>query len=53
MQIKMEFYDNEVEKLKKQKDVICDKIMEKYFKMFEMADGLGGNEYKNFTIYLI
>ena len=53
MQIKMEFYDNEVEKLKKQKDVICDKIMEKYFKMFEMADGLGGNEYKNFIIKVI
>jgi len=53
MQLKMEFYDNEVEKLKKQKDIICDKIMEKFVKMYEIAEGLGGNEYKGFIIKVI
>ena len=53
MQIKMEFYDNEVEKLKKQKDVICDKILEKFFKMVEISEGLGGSEYKEFIIKVI
>ena len=53
MQLKMEFYDNEVEKLKKQKDVICDKILEKFFKMVEISEGLGGNEYKEFIIKVI
>ena len=53
MQIKMEFYDNEVEKLKKQKDVICDKILEKFFKMVEISEGLGGSEYKEFIVKVI
>ena len=53
MQLKMEFYDNEVEKLKKQKDVICDKILEKFFKMVEISEGLGGSEYKEFIIKVI
>ena len=53
MQLKMEFYDNEVEKLKKQKDVICDKILERFFKMAEIAEGLGGNDYKEFIIKVI
>ena len=48
MQIKMEFYDNEVEKLKKQKDIICDKIMELFFKLYEISEKLGGGEYKIF-----
>ena len=53
MQLKMEFYDNEVEKLKKQKDVICDKILEKFFKMVEISEGLGGSEYKEFIVKVI
>ena len=53
MQIKMEFYDNEVEKLKKQKDVICDKILENFFKMVEISEGLGGSEYKEFIVKVI
>ena len=53
MQIKMEFYDNEVEKLKKQKDVICDKILERFFKMLEISEGLGGNDYKGFIVKII
>ena len=53
MQIKMEFYDNEVEKLKKQKDVICDKILEKFFKMVVISEGLGGSEYKEFIVKVI
>ena len=53
MQLKMEFYDNEVEKLKKQKDIICDKILEKFFKMVEISEGLGGSEYKEFIIKVI
>ena len=48
MQLKMEFYDNEVEKLKKQKDIICDKIMESFFKLYEISEKLGGKEYKSF-----
>ena len=48
MQLKMEFYDNEVEKLKKQKDTICDKIMELFFKLYEISEKLGGKEYKIF-----
>ena len=48
MQLKMEFYDNEVEKLKKQKDIICDKIMELFFKFYEISEKLGGKEYKFF-----
>ena len=48
MQLKMEFYDNEVEKLKKQKDIICDKIMELFFKFYEISEKLGGKEYKIF-----
>ena len=48
MQLKMEFYDNEVEKLKKQKDIICDKIMESFFKFYEISEKLGGKEYKSF-----
>ena len=48
MQIKMEFYDNEVEKLKKQNDIICDKIMELFFKLYEISEKLGGGEYKIF-----
>ena len=48
MQLKMEFYDNEVEKLKKQKEVICDKILEMFIKMYEMSERLGGGQYKDF-----
>ena len=48
MQLKMEFYDNEVEKLKKQKEIICDKIMELFFKFYEISEKLGGKEYKFF-----
>ena len=48
MQLKMDFYDKEVDKLKKQSHIICDKILEMFIKMYEMSEGLGGVEYKLF-----
>ena len=48
MQQKMEFYDNEVAKLKKQKDVICDEVLGQFLKLYEISEGLGGQEYKKF-----
>ena len=48
MQLKMDFYDKEVDKLKKQSHIICDKILEMFIKMYEMSEGLGGEEYKLF-----
>jgi hypothetical protein len=48
MQLKMDFYDKEVDKLKKQSYIICDKILEMFIKMYEMSEGLGGAEYKLF-----
>ena len=53
MQQKMEFYDNEVSKLKKQKDVICDEVLGQFIKLYEISEGLGGQEYKNFIQKLI
>ena len=48
IQITMDFLDKEVEKLKKQKDIICDKILENFIKMYEISEGLGGSQYKLF-----
>ena len=48
MQQKMDFYDNEVANLKKQKDVICDEVLGQFIKLFEISERLGGQEYKNF-----
>ena len=48
MRLKIEFYINEVEKLKKQRDVICDKVLEMFLKMLDMSEGLGGDNYKIF-----
>ena len=48
MQQKMEFYDGEVAKLKKQKDVICDEVLGQFLKLYEISEGLGGQEYKKF-----
>jgi hypothetical protein len=48
MQQKMDFYDNEVASLKKQKDVICDEVLGQFIKLFEISEKLGGQEYKNF-----
>ena len=48
MQQKMDFYDNEVASLKKQKDVICDEVLGQFIKLFEISERLGGQEYKNF-----
>lgn len=53
MQQKMDFYDNEVAKLKKQKDVICDEVLSQFIKLFEISEGLGGQEYKNFIQKII
>ena len=48
MQKKMEYYDNEVSKLKKQKDVICDEVLGQFIKLYEVSERLGGQEYKLF-----
>jgi uncharacterized protein YdcH (DUF465 family) len=48
LQQKMEFYDNEVSKLKKQKDIICDEVLGQFIKLYEISEGLGGPEYTNF-----
>ena len=48
MQQKMEYYDNEVAKLKKQKDVICDEVLGQFIKLYEVSERLGGQEYKLF-----
>ena len=53
MQQKMEFYDNEVTKLKKQKDIICDETIEQFLKLYEISEGLGGKEYKYFIQKII
>ena len=53
MQQKMEFYDNEVSKLKKQKDIICDEILGQFIKLYEISEGLGGQEYKYFIRKII
>ena len=53
MQQKMEFYDNEVTKLKKQKDVICDETIQQFIKLYEISEGLGGKEYKSFIQKII
>ena len=53
MQQKMEFYDNEVSKLKKQKDIICDEVLGQFIKLYEISEGLGGQEYKNFIQKII
>ena len=47
-QAKMDFYDNEVSMLKKQKDVICDEVLGLFYKLYEMSEKLGGNDYKEF-----
>ena len=53
MQHKMEFYDNEVNKLKKQKDIICGEVLGQFIKLYEISEGLGGQEYKNFIKKII
>lgn len=53
MQLKMDFYDNEVSMLKKQKDVICDNILEQFMKFYEISEKLGGTEYKGFVQKII
>ena len=53
MQRQMDFYDKEVDKLKKQKNIICDNTLEMFIKMYEIAEGLGGKEYKEFIKKII
>ncbi len=53
MQQKMEYYDFEVAKLKKQKDVICDEVLQQFMKLYEIAEGLGGQDYKLFIQKII
>ena len=53
VQNEMEFYQNEVEMLKKQKDVICDEALGQFMKLYEMAESLGGVEYKFFVKKII
>ena len=53
MQKQMDFYDKEVDKLKKQKNIICDKTLEMFIKMYEISEGLGGKEYKEFIKKII
>ena len=47
-QAKMDLYGNEVSLLKKQKDVICDEVLGSFYKLYEMSEKLGGNDYKEF-----
>ena len=49
MQQKMEYYDDVVNKLKKQKDIICDEVLGQFIKLYEISEGLGGQEYKKFV----
>ena len=53
MQKQMDFYDKEVDKLKKQKNVICDTTLEMFIKLYNIAEGLGGKEYKEFIKKII
>ena len=53
MQQKMEYYDFEVAKLKKQKDVICDEVLQQFMKLYEISEGLGGQDYKLFIQKII
>ena len=53
MQKQMDFYDKEVDKLKKQKNVICDITLEMFIKLYNIAEGLGGKEYKEFIKKII
>ena len=48
IQLKMDFLSNEVAMLNKQKDVICDNVLEQFIKLYEISEGLGGVEYKGF-----
>ena len=50
---KMEYYDFEVAKLKKQKDVICDEVLQQFMKLYEISEKLGGQEYKLFIQKII
>ena len=53
IQQKMDFYDNEVSKLKKQKDGICDEALAQFIKLHEISEGLGGQDYKLFIQKII
>jgi hypothetical protein len=48
IQLKMDFLSNEVAMLNKQKDTICDNVLEQFIKLYEISEGLGGAEYKGF-----